>query len=95
MGLAFYQRLAFYQPVSDAVVHFGDNPADCVARVVGHDQTLLFERPSEVAPLAPAIQADFRTSGDRMMDKDQQERRLYLIGCCGNIILQASSQRRH
>ena len=35
------------------VVHFGDIPADCIARVVGHDHTILSERPSEVTPHAP------------------------------------------
>ena len=49
--------LKFYQTFSYAVVRFGDVPAECVARVVGHDDTILCERPSEVAPHAPAIQA--------------------------------------
>ena len=35
--------LTFYQTFSDATVHFGDVPAECIARVVGHDQTILFE----------------------------------------------------
>ena len=48
-------------------VHFGDIPAECIARIVGDDQTILYERPSEAAPHAPAIQADFRASGDRFM----------------------------
>ena len=41
--------LQFYRTFSDAVVHFGDIPADCIARVVGHDQTILHERPLEAA----------------------------------------------
>ena len=32
--------LKFYQPFSYAVVHFRDIPADCTARVVGHDDTI-------------------------------------------------------
>ena len=68
--------LQFYRTFSDAVVHFGDIPADCFARVVGHDQTILHERPSEAAP---PIQADVRASGGRLPDKDQQQKRLDLI----------------
>ena len=52
----------FYQPFSYVVVQFGDVPAVCIARIVGHDQAILHERPSEVAPHAPAMQADFRVS---------------------------------
>ena len=65
--------LKFYQTFSCAVVLFGDNPAERIARVVGRDQTILYEkRPADVAPHAPAIQADFRASGDRLLDPDQQ-----------------------
>ena len=63
MGLNLYQTFIY------AVVHFGDVPAECVARVVGHDQTILLERPLEVAPHAPAIQADFSESGDRLLNR--------------------------
>ena len=45
---------------SNAVVHFGDIPADCMARVVGYDQPIFHERPSELAVLALAIHPDFR-----------------------------------
>ena len=65
--------LKFTQTFSCAVFNFGDIPAECTARVVGHDQTILYERPSEVAPTAPAIQADFFASGDRLLDLDQQQ----------------------
>ena len=34
--------------------HFGDVTSDCFARAVEQDQTILYERPSEVAPHAPA-----------------------------------------
>ena len=59
--------------------HFGDVPAECVARDVGHDRKILYERPLQVAPHAPAIQADFRASGDRLLDQGQQQKRLDLI----------------
>ena len=42
--------LKIYQTFSDAVVHFGDVPAECITRVVGHNETILCERQSEVAP---------------------------------------------
>ena len=38
-----------FETILYAVIHFGDVPAECVARVVRHDQTILYERPSEVA----------------------------------------------
>ena len=40
---------------SCAVGRFEDVPAECIARVVGYDQTILNERPSQVAPHAPAL----------------------------------------
>ena len=42
----------------------------------------------KVEPHAPAIQADFRASGDRLLDPDQQQKRLDLIRNCVNSILQ-------
>ena len=59
-----------------AVVHFGDIPAECSSRVLGHDQTVLSERPSEVVPHAPAIQADVRASCDRWLAPDQQQKQV-------------------
>ena len=50
------------------------DPGEYVARVVGHDQTILYEIPSEVVPHVPAIQADFRASGDRLLDHIQQQK---------------------
>ena len=70
------------QTFSYAVFHFGDILAECTARAVGHDQTILYERPSEVTPNDPAIQADVRASGDRLFDQDQQQKRLDLIRSC-------------
>ena len=67
------------QTFSYAVVHFGDIPAECTVRVVGYDQTMLFAGPSKVVPHAPEIQADVRASGDRLLDQDQQQKRLDLI----------------
>ena len=86
--------LQFYQSFSHAVVHFGDIPKNCTARVEGHDQTILHERPSEVTLNDPAIQANVRASGDRLVDKDQQQKRLDLIRNCVTSILQAPSQKR-
>ena len=40
--------LKSFHTVSYVVVHFGDIPAECIARVVAHDQTFLREIPSEV-----------------------------------------------
>ena len=71
---------------------FGDIPAEYIPRFVGHDQTLLCERPSEVTPNDPAIQAHFRASGDRLLHQDQQQRRLDLIRSCVKIILQSPNK---
>ena len=60
MGLKYNQTFSY------VVVHFGDIPAQRIARVVGHDQTISYERPSKVAPHASAILADSRASGDRL-----------------------------
>ena len=62
--------LKLYQTFSSAVVHVGGVPAECNAKVVGHDYTILYERP-EVAPHTPAILAEFRASGDRWLDTHQ------------------------
>ena len=47
IGLVKEQKmvLKFFHDFSCAVVHFGDIPAECIARVVGHDQTIMYERP--------------------------------------------------
>ena len=66
----------FYQTFSHGLVHFGDIPAECIARVIGHDQTILYERPSDVALCASAIQADVRASGDRLLDQDRCHKEL-------------------
>ena len=58
---------------------FGDVPAECITRVVGHDETILYERPSEVAPHAPAIQEDFRASRDRLLDPVDNYKRLSIL----------------
>ena len=65
--------LTLYQPYSYAVVHFGDLPAERIAGVVGQDQAILYERPSEVTPYASAIQADFRASGEAEKARSQRE----------------------
>ena len=83
MGLKFFQIFSY------AVLPFGDIPADCIARVVGHDQTILYERSSEVAPSAPAIHAEFRVSGDRLLDQDQQQKGLDFIESCVTFVLQS------
>ena len=59
----------------DIPAESGDIPAENFARVVGLDQTIWYERPSGVAPHALAIQAGFGTSGDRLLDQDQQQKR--------------------
>ena len=43
--------------------HFRDTPAESIARIVGHDETTLYERQSQVSPHALALQEDFRASG--------------------------------
>ena len=60
---------------SHADVHIGDIPAESTAMVVGHDQTILFERPSEVTLDDPTIQTDFRASGDRLLGQDQKTKK--------------------
>ena len=67
--------LKFYETLSYADVHFGQVPSECFARVDGHEQTILHERPLEVAPHAPAIQADVRASGGRLLNKGQQQKK--------------------
>ena len=79
MGLKLDQQFSY------ALVHIGDIPTECVARVVGHAQTILHERPLEVAPHAPATQADVRASGDRLLDQNQQQKRLDLNRNCVKI----------
>ena len=81
--------LKLYKTFSCAVVHTGDTPAECIEKVVGHDQTKLCERPSEVTPNDPAIRADVRASGDQMLDQGQQQKTLDLKGNCVNFILQS------
>ena len=54
-----------------------------------HDQTILYDRPSEVAPHALAIQEGFRSSDDRLLASDKKQKRLDLILNCVNSILQA------
>ena len=46
-----------YQTFSYAVVHIGDSPAECIAGVVQHNQTILYERSSEVTLNDTANQA--------------------------------------
>ena len=76
--------LKFYQTLSYVVVHFGDFPAECIARVVGYDKTILCERPSEVTPQAQAIQPDVCASGDRFVHQDQFQNRLNITRSCVN-----------
>ena len=83
MGLKIFQTFSY------ADVNFGDVLATCVARVAVHDQTILYERPLEVAPHAPAIQADFRAPGDWLLDPDQQQKRFDLTRNRALLILQA------
>ena len=64
--------LKFQQTFSYAVGHFADIPAKCIARVVGQDETILYERASEGTPHAPAIQADIGASSGRLLGQDQK-----------------------
>ena len=52
------------------------------------------ERPPEVALHDPAIQADFRASGDRLLDQDQQQKRLDFIRVCVSFVLQYNLQKQ-
>ena len=83
--------LKCHQTFGCAVLHFGDIPAQCFASVVGHDKTILYERFSKVAPSAPAIQAD-RASGDRLLDQDQQQKRLDIIESFVNFFMQSPNK---
>ena len=67
----------------------GDVPPECIANVVGHDETMLYERPSEAAPHATAIKAGLRASGDQSLEPDQQHKKLNLIRNCVNSIFKA------
>ena len=79
--------LTLFQTLSVAVVHVGNIPAECIAKFVGHGQTILCGRPSEVVPHALAIQAYFRASGDRLLEQDQQQKKLDLIKSCVKFLL--------
>ena len=59
--------------LSCTIVHFGDIPAECIVRVVGHDETIFFERPSQVAPRAPALQKYFRHRVTGCLTQDRNE----------------------
>ena len=85
--------LKFFQTFICVAVHVGDVPAECIARVVGHDQAILYERPPEVAPRAPAIQEAVRASGNRLHDPDQQQKRLDLIKKYFNFFVQAPHRK--
>ena len=85
MGLKCFQSFSY------AVVHFGDIPAPCMARVVGPDQTIVFERPSVVTPNAPAIRAVFRAWGGRLLDQDQQKKGLDFIRDCADFVLESQN----
>ena len=87
MGLKFFQTFSY------AVVHFGVVVAQCIARVVAHDQTILHERPSEVTQYDRAIHEDFRASTDQLLDPDQKQMRLDLISSRVCPILQAPHRR--
>ena len=50
------------------------------------------ERQTDVTPNDPPIQADFCASGDRLLDQDQQQKRLDLIRNCVNFVLQSSTK---
>ena len=77
---------------SYAVVHFGSIPAECMATVVGHGQTISCERPSDATLNDPAIQADVRASGTRLLDKDQEQKWLDLIRSCVSFIFQSPTK---
>ena len=70
----------FYQPFSCAVVHCGDVPAECIARVVGHDKKDLCERPLQ----------DFRASGERPVASPRAETKEARV----NSIIHAPYQQR-
>ena len=64
MGLQLYEAFTHAD-------HFGGFPAECTARAVGHDATILYDRPSEVAPHARTrqdIRPDLCAFGDRLLD---------------------------
>ena len=50
---------------------------------------------SEIAPHVLAIQADFRASGDRLLDSDQTQKRHNHTRNCVNSILQAPHRQKH
>ena len=54
-----------------------------IARVVGHDGRILYDRSSQVAPHAQAIQKQFWASGDRLLDPDQKQKQLDF---CMNVV---------
>ena len=88
MGLTLLPTFSY------VVVPFGDMPAECIASVVGHDQTILYERPLEVKPYAPAIHAAFCASGDRLLDPDPQQQKMFdIMRNCANSMLQAPHRK--
>ena len=76
---AHSMSLKFYQTFSYVVVPFGDIPVECLTKVVGHDQPVLFEKPFEVTQNDRVIREDSRASGDRLLDQNQEQERRELI----------------
>ena len=71
LGKAQKWDLKFNQTFCDAVVYFGDVPAECIAGLVGHDQTILYKRPftGRIA-LHRHIKEHVRASGGLLPDSD-------------------------
>ena len=70
----------------------GDIRAECIARVVGHEQTVSDELPLVVALAIQAIDADFCASGDQLLQKNNIRKKFDLIQFCVNFVLHCPNQ---
>ena len=79
MAKAQEMGLECYHMFSSAVVPLGDASQESLDTI----KRSCMQDPQKVAPHAPAIQDYFSALGDRLLDQDQQQKRLDLIRCCG------------
>ena len=64
---------------SSHAVHCGDIPADRIAKIVANGDTISYERPSQGALRALALQEDFWASADQLLEPDQKHKKVDLF----------------
>ena len=78
-------RLQFHQTFSYSVAHVGDVPAECIARVVGHDQTIKSRTARNGNPTRCLTDC---------LTQTKKQKRLDLIRNCVISIFTTASQKR-